>query len=93
MPRDCRLFMCHDCAPGGRDSAWQTTVADERAKNIHVHDGVTEDAFVTMRIERDATLDVPRLILPSIQINIRAGHMPKPEDNGAAYLKLPLNAI
>jgi len=93
LPAETRLFMCHDYAPGDRDYAWETTVAEERAKNIHVHDGVEEDEFVKMRTERDATLDVPQLILPSIQVNILAGHMPEPEDNGVAYLKLPLNAL
>lgn len=93
LPPETRLFMCHDYAPGDRDYAWESSVAEERAKNIHVHDGVTEDEFVKMRTERDATLEVPQLILPSIQVNIRAGHMPEPEDNGVAYLKLPINAL
>ncbi len=93
LPKETRLFMCHDYAPGDRDYAWETTVAEERAQNIHVHDGITEDQFVDMRTSRDATLDMPQLILPSIQVNIRAGHLPDPEDNGVAYLKLPLNAL
>lgn len=93
LPAETRLFMCHDYAPGGRDYAWETTVAEEREKNIHVHDGIDEDEFVRMRTERDATLDMPQLILPSIQVNIRAGHMPDPEDNGVSYLKLPVNAL
>jgi glyoxylase-like metal-dependent hydrolase (beta-lactamase superfamily II) len=88
-----RLFMCHDYAPGGRDFAWETTVADERAANIHVHDGVSEADFVALRKARDATLEMPRLILPAIQVNIRAGHMPPPEDNGITYLKLPVDAL
>jgi glyoxylase-like metal-dependent hydrolase (beta-lactamase superfamily II) len=93
LPPETRLFMCHDYAPGGREYKWETTVAEERAENIHVRDGVTEADFVKMRTERDAQLDMPALILPSIQINIRAGEMPPKEDNGVSYLKLPLNAL
>ena len=93
LPEDTRLFMCHDYAPNGRAYAWETTVSAERADNIHVRDGVDEAAFVTMRNERDATLDMPNLILPSVQVNIRAGRLPPPEDNGIAYLKIPLNAL
>nr|WP_321361312.1 MBL fold metallo-hydrolase [uncultured Hyphomonas sp.] len=89
-----RLFMCHDYKAPGRDEyKWETTVAEERANNVHVHDGVTEDEFVAMREARDATLDMPRLILPSIQINMRAGQMPEPDDNGTSYLRIPLNAL
>lgn len=88
-----RLYMCHDYPPAGRATAWQTTVADQRAHNIHVHDGVTEDAFVALRTRRDATLEMPTLILPSVQVNIRAGAMPPTEDNGVAYLKIPVNAL
>ena len=73
--------------------AWQTTVADQRAKNIHVHDGVSEEAFVALRTQRDATLEMPVLILPSVQVNIRAGEMPPPEANGVTYLKIPVNAL
>ncbi|MGB2178697.1 MAG: MBL fold metallo-hydrolase, partial [Hyphomonas sp.] len=94
LPDEMRLFMCHDYKAPGRDEyKWETTVAEERAHNVHVHDGVTEDEFVAMREARDATLDMPRLILPSIQINMRAGQMPEPDDNGTSYLKIPLNAL
>lgn len=92
LPVSTRLFLCHDYkAPGRDDFAWQTTVAAERAGNVHVHDGVSEADFVAMRESRDATLSMPRLILPSVQVNMRAGHLPEPEDNGTRYLKLPLN--
>lgn len=92
LPAETRLFINHDYGAGGsRDFAWQTTVAEQEAKNIHVGGGTTEDAFVTMREERDATLSVPRLILPSIQVNMRAGRLPPPEGNGTQYLKIPLN--
>ena len=94
LPSQTRLFMCHDYLPKGRDTyVWQTTVADQRAHNVHAHDGITEDAFVAMREARDKTLDMPRLIMPSIQVNMRAGHMPEPEGNGIRYLKIPLNAV
>jgi glyoxylase-like metal-dependent hydrolase (beta-lactamase superfamily II) len=94
LPPETRLFLCHDYRPAGRDHyAWETTVAEERAKNIHVRDGISEDEFVAMREARDKTLSMPKLILPSIQVNMRAGEMPKAEDNGTAYLKIPLNAI
>ncbi|MDO8440911.1 MAG: MBL fold metallo-hydrolase [Polaromonas sp.] len=93
LPAEMRLFMCHDYPPEGRPAAWETTVAEQRAKNIHVHDGVSEEDFVTMRTARDATLEMPVLILPSVQINIRAGEMPPKEDNGVAYLKIPINAL
>ncbi|MBT9511166.1 MAG: MBL fold metallo-hydrolase [Acidovorax sp.] len=93
LPPDTRLYMCHDYPPAGRATAWQTTVADQRAHNIHVHDGVTEEDFVALRTRRDATLDMPVLILPSVQVNIRAGAMPPAEDNGVAYLKIPVNAL
>lgn len=93
LPAQTRLFMCHDYPPNGREVTFETTVAEQRAKNIHVHDGVTEDEFVAMRTRRDATLDMPTLILPSVQINIRAGELPPREDNGVAYLKIPLNAL
>lgn len=88
-----RMFVCHDYPPEGRGPAWETTVAVQRARNIHLHDGVTEAEFVAMRTARDATLDMPALILPSIQVNIRAGQMPPPEANGVSYLKLPLDAL
>lgn len=93
LPPETRLFMCHDYPPTDRPVAFETTVAEQRAKNIHVHDGVSEDEFVAMRTKRDATLDMPTLILPSVQVNIRAGEMPPKEDNGVAYLKIPLNAL
>ena len=93
LPEQTRLFMCHDYPPAERAPAWQTTVADQRAHNIHVHDGMTEAAFVELRTRRDATLDMPVLILPSVQVNIRAGAMPPAEDNGVTYLKIPVNAL
>jgi glyoxylase-like metal-dependent hydrolase (beta-lactamase superfamily II) len=94
LPGDTRLFMCHDYLPKGRDHfVWETTVAEQRAGNIHAHDGITEDEFVAMREARDATLDMPRLILPSVQVNMRAGHLPEAEENGVRYLKIPLDAL
>jgi glyoxylase-like metal-dependent hydrolase (beta-lactamase superfamily II) len=93
LPSQTRLFMCHDYGPNGRDVKWETTVADERAHNIHVRDGKTEEEFVTMREARDKTLGMPRLILPSLQVNIRAGHLPEPDASGRRFLKLPLNAF
>ena len=90
-PPETRLFMCHDYkAPGRDDYVWETTVAEQRARNIHIHDGVSEADFVAMRQGRDARLSAPRLLLPSVQVNIRAGHLPPAEDNGGHYLKLPL---
>lgn len=93
MPDDTRLFMCHDYPPAGRDVCFETTVAEERGKNIHVHDGIDEDAYVAMRTARDAGLAMPALILPAVQVNIRAGNFPPPEDNGTVYLKIPVNAL
>jgi len=94
LPPQTRLFMCHDYKAPGRDQfAWETTVAEERRTNVHVHDGIEKDAFVKTREARDATLGMPRLILPSIQVNMRAGELPEPEDNGTRYLKLPINAV
>jgi glyoxylase-like metal-dependent hydrolase (beta-lactamase superfamily II) len=94
LPPETRLFMCHDYKAPGRDQfAWETTVAAERAKNIHVHDGISESDFVRMREARDRTLDMPVLILPSIQVNMRAGHMPPADANGTVYLKLPVNRL
>ncbi len=94
LPGATRVFLCHDYKAPGRDVfVWETTIAFERQGNLHVHDGVAEDAFVTMREARDATLGMPRLILPSVQINMRAGHLPEPEANGTRYLKLPLNLL
>ena len=91
LPETSRLFLCHDYKAPGRDTyAWETTVADQRSGNVHLHDGISEEDFVAMRKARDATLDMPRLILPSIQVNMRGGHFPEPEDNGVSYLKLPL---
>lgn len=93
MPAETRIFFCHDYPPEGRDITPMCTVADQRERNIHVHDGVSEAAFVDMRTARDLTLAMPVLILPSIQLNIRAGALPPPEDNGVAYLKIPLNLL
>lgn len=93
LPGSTRLFHCHDYPPGGREPQWESTVADQREKNIHVHDGVLEAQFVAMREARDATLTAPRLILPALQVNIRAGQLPPAESNGVAYLKIPLNAL
>jgi glyoxylase-like metal-dependent hydrolase (beta-lactamase superfamily II) len=94
LPPDTRLFMCHDYLPEGRDHyVWETTVADELAGNIHAHEGVSEDEFVAMREARDATLAMPRLILPSVQVNMRAGHLPPAEENGVRYLKIPVDAV
>jgi len=93
LPESTRLFMCHDYAPDGREVEYQTTVADERDHNIHANQSITEDAFVDMREARDRTLGMPRLILPSLQINMRAGNFPEPESNNLVYLKLPVNAF
>ena len=93
LPPETRLFMCHDYPPNDRDIAFETTVAEQRANNIHVHDGITEAQFVEMRTKRDATLDMPVLILPAVQINIRAGELPPKESNGVSYLKIPLDAL
>lgn len=94
LPADIKLYMCHDyMAPGRDEYAWQTTVAEERANNVHVRDGVSEDEFVAMREARDAQLSMPKLIVPSIQVNMRAGNMPEPEDNGVVYLKTPINQL
>lgn len=94
LPPSTRLFMCHDYLPEGRDDyAWETTVEAERQGNIHLHDGVSEDDFVAMREARDKTLAMPALILPSVQVNMRAGRLPPPESNGVTYLKIPVNAV
>lgn len=93
LPSDTRLFMCHDYAPGGREVRHETTVAEQRASNIHVRDGVSADEFVAMRTARDATLEMPTLIIPSVQVNIRAGEFPEPEANGVRYLKLPVDTL
>ena len=93
LPPETRLFMCHDYPPNDRPVAFETTVAQQRAANIHVHDGVSEEQFVQMRTQRDAGLEMPTLILPAVQVNIRAGEMPPAESNGIAYLKVPINAL
>jgi glyoxylase-like metal-dependent hydrolase (beta-lactamase superfamily II) len=93
LPPETRLFMCHDYPPNHRAVAFETTVAEQREKNIHVHDGITQEQFVDMRTQRDATLEMPVLILPAIQINIRAGEFPPKEANAISYLKIPLNAL
>ncbi len=90
-PEDTRVFVCHDYAPGGRAHACETTIAAQKAGNIHVRDGIAEDDFVAVRTARDATLAMPALLLPSVQVNIRAGRLPEPEDNGVRYLKLPID--
>ena len=93
LPADTRIFMCHDYCPNGRPIAFMTTVADQRSSNIHVREGITEDDFVNMREARDATLEMPALILPSVQVNMRSGHLPEPEANGIQYLKIPINTL
>ncbi|MGZ8410215.1 MAG: MBL fold metallo-hydrolase [Hyphomicrobium sp.] len=93
LPDRMRLFMCHDYAPGGREIKWETTIAEEKATNIHVREGVTEDEFVKMRTERDASLELPKLIIPSIQVNIRGGQLPDPDESGKRYLKVPINEL
>lgn len=94
LPSETRLFLCHDYKAAGRDTyAWETTVGAQRTGNVHVHEGVSEDEFVAMRDARDATLSMPTLILPSIQVNIRGGHLPEPETNGTRYLKIPLDVL
>ncbi|UYH54132.1 MBL fold metallo-hydrolase [Qipengyuania sp. SS22] len=94
LPDETRLFLCHDYKAPGRDEyAWETTVKQQREENVHVKDGVTEDDFVTMRTTRDKGLDMPKLIMPSVQVNIRGGRLPEPEDNGVSYIKIPVNAV
>ncbi|MBX3576314.1 MAG: MBL fold metallo-hydrolase [Rhizobiaceae bacterium] len=93
LPDDMRLFVCHDYGPNGRDIKWETTVGIEKAHNIHVKDGVTEDEFAAMREARDKTLAMPKLIIPSLQINMRAGQLPPGEDDGKTYLKVPVNRL
>jgi len=94
LPDATRVFLCHDYkAPGRDDYAWETTILAERTANVHIHEGVGEDQFVAMRTTRDATLSMPKLILPALQVNIRAGHLPPPEKNGVRYLKLPLDQL
>ena len=93
LPDETRVFVCHDYQPGGREVAWETTVKDQRLSNIHIGGDVSEDAFVKKREARDSTLQMPKLIMPSIQVNMRAGHMPAPEDNGDTYLKVPVTGL
>lgn len=93
LPGEMRLFMCHDYGPNGREIQWETTVADEREHNIHVGKDTTEDAFVAMREARDATLAMPRLIIPSLQVNMRAGRLPPKDDDGNVFLKVPVNGL
>ena len=94
LPDETRLFLCHDYKAPGRDVfAWETTVKQQRTSNVHVKDGVTEDEFVEMRTTRDATLAMPNLIMPSVQVNIRGGRLPAPEENGVSYIKIPVNAV
>ncbi len=93
LPPATRLYMCHDYQPGGRELQFVSTVADEREHNVHVRNGISEEAFVVMRRARDATLGMPTLILPSVQVNMRAGQLPEPESNGIRYLKIPLDAV
>ncbi len=94
LPPATTLYMCHDYGGPGREAyVWETSVAEERAENVHIHDGISEEEFVTMWMARDKTLEMPALILPSVQVNIRAGHLPPPESNGVHYLKIPINAI
>jgi len=93
FPDRTQLFMCHDYLPGGRPLRYLTTVAEQRASNIHVRHGIDEDSFVSMREARDKTLDMPLLLLPSVQVNMRGGQLPEPEENGVSYLKIPLNKL
>lgn len=93
LPDETRLLMCHDYPPAGREHRHETTVGEQKRNNIHVHEGITQEQFVKMRTERDATLEMPRLILPSVQVNIRAGQMPAAESNGTVYLKVPINRL
>ena len=94
LPEETRLFLCHDYKAPGRDEfAWETTVGQQRRENVHVKDGVSEDEFVEMRTTRDKTLAMPNLIMPSVQVNIRGGHLPDPEENGVSYIKIPVNAV
>ena len=93
LPDETRMFVCHDYAPNGREFLWETTVGAQRANNIHVGNNASEDGFVKMREKRDASLAMPRLIMPSIQVNMRAGHMPDAEENGATYLKVPIQGL
>lgn len=93
LPDETKIYICHDYQPGGRELAYETTVAEQRARNIHVGGGTGEDAFVERRTTRDATLSIPTLLIPSIQVNVRAGELPPPEDNGTRYMKVPINRL
>ncbi|MFN3712617.1 MAG: MBL fold metallo-hydrolase [Alcanivoracaceae bacterium] len=94
LPDDTRMFLCHDYLPPSRSEyVWETTVETQKRENIHIHEGISESEFVAMRTKRDAELDMPRLILPSVQVNMRAGHMPPADDNGIQYLKIPVNVL
>ena len=93
LPETTRLFMCHDYGPNGRDIRWETTVAEQRAHNIHVKDGITEDEFVATREARDKTLAMPKLIIPSLQVNMKAGKLPAPDESGKRFLKVPINGL
>ena len=93
LPEDMRLFMCHDYGPNGRDIQWETTVGDEKTHNIHVGGGKTKEEFVKFRTERDAQLSMPKLIIPSIQVNMRAGKLPPADDSGKTFLKVPVNEL
>ncbi|MGB2474286.1 MAG: MBL fold metallo-hydrolase [Litorivicinaceae bacterium] len=93
LPPETRIFMCHDYMPNGREMRYETTVGEQKKFNIHLHDGISEDEFVTMRSAKDKTLSMPALMLPSVQVNMRAGELPPPEDNGIRYLKIPLDAV
>jgi glyoxylase-like metal-dependent hydrolase (beta-lactamase superfamily II) len=93
LPPDTRMFMCHDYMPNGREMQYETTVGEQRVSNLQVHDGISEDEFVAMRSAKDKTLDMPTLILPSVQVNMRAGELPPAENNGVRYLKIPLDAV
>jgi len=93
LPSATRLFVCHDYCPGGREPRCESSVAEQRAANIHLRDGVSEDAFVQMRRTRDATLDVPNLLVPAVQVNIRAGRLPPADADGVSYLRVPLNVL
>lgn len=93
LPAEMRLFMCHDYGPNGRDIGWETTVAEQRAHNIHVRDGISEDTFVAIREARDKTLAMPTLIIPSLQVNMKAGELPAPDETGKRFLKVPINGL
>ena len=93
LPAKTKLYICHDYGPGGREVAWETTVREQRKNNIHVREGITEDEFVVTREKRDATLSMPKLIVPATQVNMRAGSLPEEENNGVSYIKLPINKL